>query len=1065
MANTIEQAGKAPTQVYRTKEENQPAFRPRYDVQEQKTADATKDIESLLGSKAGIVRQEHAVSVGIAKRMANDHVMSLNEEIKFLDSQLGETDNRALAQKRLQQAIANTSGVSAGLTGDAAQAYDELYIKTARGMATSAISKWDQQQDSIDKNTLKTEFKTFMENTYSDLDPESQSIHLAVWGERFSSYGDVSFGDIEKIGVDNLTKKFMSSVKADPEGNPFDYANKTYSQYAQIEPDGTIKFKTENTIVQKSISDAVYSATQPRLKMIAAQKLKEMNEAYSESNKVTVAKVAAMNSELDAYVSRYGIDMETLGGEELKKYEAEKARLIEKYDINTAINASDEAIYNKVVGLESGGSYTAKNPKSTAYGKYQFTEARAKDMWRAAGLRGKMVHGKQTPEQQEAMWGAQKKQISSWLTRNGKEVTPGNFYVVHQLGEGGAARYFSGTLNQQDIKDMNVNIGNKYKSPELHRAEVIQAWRVKHLSGELTEAQAIKTQSLLDVAEGEVEYRTRVGERKDAAADLETAQKLQTKVNEGVKAGTLSKDQQTSIEDKIDKLLLNNDIPLRDRKQFYDIQGNTEGIINDYHDSKDEQDLLNRTMETTARLIQEDPTKDYQVAYKEALVKESGDENYSFKFLTNQMDAISKNHTQETKRSIELNQEMRTAFIESPLAAIENNKIVTDDMIAQLEPYYDQMSKVEQLRYDRATSAYFKSQNFIRDTYKKTSYTGELPEVGQIDPLTGLSMNDKTRKEVMSLKKQKFNLALQSVFQTGTATPGEKLEMTKAMNSGKDGIDSEVLAAVAKEKADIMVTSPAAFAREYGKYPQLFAQPRFRVALINQLPDDKEKGTWYAYEAMSKQAVIMENQKAADEGREPNYTQMPATIMDAPQAALLQSSSAGMITEESLKTMKDTGMPVSNYENMRESVDDMNVHPADREVYMKVANKMVRAGLDHMIPSVASNMGFNYLDVADGIKGHATRRIQQFFERNPKTRDKPWKFVQEALKTKDGTMTMPQAKELIDEGRISIVENGPLNRIELIYTKETGEKVTIPFDDKFSADEMLVGFKAPGMRR
>jgi hypothetical protein len=85
----------------------------------------------------------------------------------------------------------------------------------------------------------------------------------------------------------------------------------------------------------------------------------------------------------------------------------------------------------KIRQVESGGKDSAKNPRSTASGRYQFTDG----TWRALG--GDPAK-KNDPAEQERMMDKLTAYNATALQRGGVSTTAGNMYLAHFLGAGGA---------------------------------------------------------------------------------------------------------------------------------------------------------------------------------------------------------------------------------------------------------------------------------------------------------------------------------------------------------------------------------------------------------------------------------------------------------------------------------------------------------------------------------------------------------------------------------------------------------------------------------------------------
>lgn len=99
---------------------------------------------------------------------------------------------------------------------------------------------------------------------------------------------------------------------------------------------------------------------------------------------------------------------------------------------------------------ESAGNDAARNPNSTATGRYQFTA----DTW--AGLAKKYPDlgltpgGRTDPAQQERAMQRFTADNADYLSSKGLPITPGNLYGAHFLGAGGAASFIPRAINNPD---------------------------------------------------------------------------------------------------------------------------------------------------------------------------------------------------------------------------------------------------------------------------------------------------------------------------------------------------------------------------------------------------------------------------------------------------------------------------------------------------------------------------------------------------------------------------------------------------------------------------------------
>lgn len=120
--------------------------------------------------------------------------------------------------------------------------------------------------------------------------------------------------------------------------------------------------------------------------------------------------------------------------------------------------------YASIRAAESGGNDTAKNPNSTATGRYQFIQS----TW--DGLRAKhpelglTADGRLDPEQQERAIRAFTEDNARTLVRAGVAVTNGTLYAAHFLGAGTAAKVLRAGLDQSmsSLVGAGVMAANKF---------------------------------------------------------------------------------------------------------------------------------------------------------------------------------------------------------------------------------------------------------------------------------------------------------------------------------------------------------------------------------------------------------------------------------------------------------------------------------------------------------------------------------------------------------------------------------------------------------------------------
>ena len=96
---------------------------------------------------------------------------------------------------------------------------------------------------------------------------------------------------------------------------------------------------------------------------------------------------------------------------------------------------------------ESGGNDSAKNPNSSATGRYQFLEGTWSDLAQRHPELGLTPDGRTDPAQQEAAMRVFTQENAGTLKGSGVPVNPGTLYAAHFLGAGGAAKVLAGDPN------------------------------------------------------------------------------------------------------------------------------------------------------------------------------------------------------------------------------------------------------------------------------------------------------------------------------------------------------------------------------------------------------------------------------------------------------------------------------------------------------------------------------------------------------------------------------------------------------------------------------------------
>ena len=115
-----------------------------------------------------------------------------------------------------------------------------------------------------------------------------------------------------------------------------------------------------------------------------------------------------------------------------------------------------------IAGVESRDSYTAKNPNSTAYGKYQFLKSTYQKAADALGMSYEKIR---TPMGQEVAMDWLLKENTKELGNRGIEVTPLNLYGIHQQGGKVFEKMVKGErLTSDELELIEKNTPEKYRS-------------------------------------------------------------------------------------------------------------------------------------------------------------------------------------------------------------------------------------------------------------------------------------------------------------------------------------------------------------------------------------------------------------------------------------------------------------------------------------------------------------------------------------------------------------------------------------------------------------------------
>jgi len=120
--------------------------------------------------------------------------------------------------------------------------------------------------------------------------------------------------------------------------------------------------------------------------------------------------------------------------------------------------SSNSGIKDYIAKIESRGSlnpYTAKNPNSSAKGKYQFTDIMAEHLRKEIGVTKEDLKNPKIQEKaMDYLIGEYKEKLDTWKL----PVTKENMFVLHNLGMEGGLRALRGTYTPGDIRNMAKNL-------------------------------------------------------------------------------------------------------------------------------------------------------------------------------------------------------------------------------------------------------------------------------------------------------------------------------------------------------------------------------------------------------------------------------------------------------------------------------------------------------------------------------------------------------------------------------------------------------------------------------
>ncbi|RVN58494.1 hypothetical protein [Sinorhizobium meliloti] len=186
-------------------------------------------------------------------------------------------------------------------------------------------------------------------------------------------------------------------------------------------------------------------------------------------------------------------------------------------------------VVDKIIGVESGGNATAKNPNSSATGAGQFIASTWMNMIKR--YRPDVAAGKSTPEilalrndpaLSREMTAAYTSENGEYLKNQGIETTDGNLYLAHFLGPGGASRVIKADPSAPVASVIGQDAVNA--NPFLKGKSIadLRAWSDKKMGGAgvSTEYDAIPYDRRAQLAAwGETQYNQQLVQQRTATKD------------------------------------------------------------------------------------------------------------------------------------------------------------------------------------------------------------------------------------------------------------------------------------------------------------------------------------------------------------------------------------------------------------------------------------------------------------------------------------------------------------------------------------------------------------------
>jgi tape measure domain-containing protein len=274
------------------------------------------------------------------------------------------------------------------------------------------------------------------------------------------------------------------------------------------------------------------------LKVAVEQQIDELAEAQAQADRFTTA-MAAMSEGLEqvtghleyleasqalAEQGRQALEAASNFGEyldALNRIRQAQDALDDQY-VSSALGGS---LVDRIIGVESGGNPSARNPNSSATGLGQFIESTWLRMFkqyfpdRASGLTDAAILAlRENAELSRTMTELYLRENAEQLRRAGIAITDANLYLAHFLGPGGAIDLIGsprGTVANDVLSEGAIN-SNQSILDGRTREEVI-AWAQRKVG--ISEEELAVQESMIEIERRRAEEAERAAERAQAERD------------------------------------------------------------------------------------------------------------------------------------------------------------------------------------------------------------------------------------------------------------------------------------------------------------------------------------------------------------------------------------------------------------------------------------------------------------------------------------------------------------------------------------------------------------------